>query len=293
MRNVLILFIVFLFACNRDKVELPRTLVPLPLVQLPQEMLEISGMIYNNNHTIYAHNDSGNPSTIYEISLDEQKVLRTVDISNAENLDWEEIAEDNDFIYVGDFGNNLGARNNLVIYKINKNEVATQDSVVAQIISFYYPEQINFSPRDQHNFDCEAMVVFDDELFLFSKNRVDQQTQWYSLPKIGGEYAAELKGVFDTKGLITAGTISESEDVIALLGYVDSMSVYQPFLWLFYEFEDNRIFEGKNKRLEIQLEEQLEAMSFQSDYQLIFAGEDETGTSSKWIHQVDVEDYLK
>jgi len=274
MRIVICLFTLIFLACNRDKVELPQEIVPEPVVQLPQEMLEISGIISNNNNTVYAHNDSGNPPTIYELSLEEQEVIRTVHISNAENLDWEDIADDSDDIYVGDFGNNLGTRENLVIYKINKNEVATQDSVLAEIISFYYPEQIDFSPSNDHNFDCEAMIVFDDELFLFTKNR-------------------RLKGSFDTDGLITAATISDSKDAIALLGYNDSTTVYQPFLWLFYDFGDVDIFNGKNRRLEIRLEEQLEAISFQSNDKLIFAGEDETGTASKWIHQVDIEDYLK
>ena len=291
MRIFVLLICLVLVACNRDKIALPQTLVPQPVVQLPQEMLEISGMIYNNSNTVYAHNDSGNPPELYELSLEEQKVLRTIHISNAENLDWEDMTEDDDFIYVGDFGNNLGARENLVIYKLNKNEVGTQDTVTAQIISFYYPEQIDFSPSNNHNFDCEAILAFGDELFLFTKNRKDQQTQWYSLPKVEGEYAAQLKGDFDTKGLITAATLSDDKDVIALLGYEDSTTVYQTFLWLFYDF-DSDIFDGKNIRLEIQLEEQLEAISFQHDKKIIFAGEDETNTASKWIHQIEIGGYL-
>ena len=291
MRLMVLLMFLLLVACNRDKIALPQTLVPQPVVQLPQEMLEISGMIYNNSNTVYAHNDSGNPPALYELSLEEQKVLRTIYISNAENLDWEDMTEDDDFIYVGDFGNNLGARENLVIYKLNKNEVATQDSVAAQIISFYYPEQIDFSPSNQHNFDCEAMLTFGNELFLFTKNRKDEQTQWYSISKVGGEQAAQLKGSFDTKGLITAASLSDDKNVIALLGYENSTTIYQPFLWLFYDFDD-AIFDGKNIRLEIQLEEQLEAISFQQDKKIFFAGEDETNTASKWIHQIEVGGYL-
>ena len=148
-------------------------------------------------------------------------------------------------------------------------------------------------PSNQHNFDCEAMLVFRDELFLFTKNRIDQKTHWYSLPKVAGEYPAQLRGDFDTRGFLTAATISDSKDAITLLGYRDSSMVYQPFFWLLYDFEDDFIFEGKNIRLEIQLEEQLEALTFQSDKKLIFAGEDETGTDSKWIYKIDIEDYLK
>ena len=214
MRIITYTIILMFLACSQDQVELPQVLIPEPVVHLPQEMLEISGMIYNNNHTIYAHNDSGNSPKIFELSLEEQKVLQTISISNAENIDWEDIADDDDFIYVGDFGNNLGARENLVIYIINKNEVATQDSVVAEIISFSYPEQIDFMPSNQHNFDCEAMLVFRDELFLFTKNRIDQKTHWYSLPKVAGEYPAQLRGDFDTRGFLTAATISDSKDCL-------------------------------------------------------------------------------
>ena len=292
MRSIVLLSCLLFIACNQDKIALPNILAPEAVVQLPQEMLEISGMIYNNGHTVYAHNDSGNPPVIYELSLDEQKVLRTIHISNAENLDWEDITADEDFIYIGDFGNNLGTRENLVIYKINKNQVATQDSVTAEIISFYYPEQTDFSPSNEHNFDCEAMLVFKDELFLFTKNRKDEQTQLYRIPKTEGEHAAQLQNSFDTKGLITAATLSDSKDVIVLLGYSSSNDPYEPFLWLFYDFDDDQIFNGKNRKLDIPLDEQLEAITFQSDYKLFFAGEDETGTASKWIQQVDVEDYL-
>ena len=48
---------------------------------------------------------------------DDTKIAKTV-----KNYDWESLAADNNFIYVGDFGNNFSNRDNLTILKININE---------------------------------------------------------------------------------------------------------------------------------------------------------------------------
>ena len=57
---------------------------------------------------------------MYVFSIGEPKQVRTIKIDNAKNDDWEELAEDDEFIYIGDFGNNNGKRKNLCIYIIRK-----------------------------------------------------------------------------------------------------------------------------------------------------------------------------
>jgi hypothetical protein len=47
---------------------------------------------YNNN--IITHNDSGGQANLYEINASTGAVLRTVAITNATNVDWEDIAQD-------------------------------------------------------------------------------------------------------------------------------------------------------------------------------------------------------
>ncbi|MDB4506027.1 hypothetical protein N9229_02535, partial [Saprospiraceae bacterium] len=94
------------------------------------------------------------------------------------------------------------------IYKISKNELETLDSVAAEIIEFEYPDQSNFSQTEIHNFDCEAIISFKNQLFLFSKNHLDLKTKWYSIPKNAGSYTADLLQEFESDGLITGATIN-------------------------------------------------------------------------------------
>src|SRR5690554_1024138 len=66
---------------------------------------ESSGLIYLNEKLI-THNDSGNDAQLFEIDSLTGNVTRTVVINNATITDWEDIAYDDDYIFIGDFGNN-------------------------------------------------------------------------------------------------------------------------------------------------------------------------------------------
>jgi len=80
---------------------------------LPSNIVESSGAIIFNNRLI-THNDSGGENKLFEVDLTTQQVARTVTISNATNIDWEDITQDDTFIYIGDFGNNNGFTKNWV-----------------------------------------------------------------------------------------------------------------------------------------------------------------------------------
>ena len=288
MKKIWLLLFLFSVSCSNDKI-LPS---PTRLIQLSNELLEVSGIIPNNANTIYAHNDSGNGPYVYEVSLSERKINKTILVHNADALDWEDIAEDESHIFIGDFGNNLGGRENLVIYKIKKSDLH-QDSVAAETIAYHYPEQTDFSLRNDHNFDCEAMITFQDEIFLFTKNRTDNKTNWYSLPKNTGTHPATLKGNFNTEGLITAATINSNQDVIALLGYTQNNSTFESFIWLLYDFSSSNIFDGKQRKIDLNITEQSEALTFHDETTLLFAHEEETGNEAGWVYQLDIECFLE
>lgn len=82
-------------------------------------MRETSGLICFNE-LFWTHNDSGGRPEIYGLDTQKGKIKATVIVSNASNVDWEEIAQDDQYVYVGDFGNNRGVRRDLCIYKIPK-----------------------------------------------------------------------------------------------------------------------------------------------------------------------------
>jgi len=289
MKRFLPILFFLSLSCSSDKI-LPS---PTRLIQVPDELIEISGIIPNNTNTIYAHNDSGDDPHIYDVSLLERKINKTILLHNADAVDWEDITEDETHIFIGDFGNNSGGRENLVIYKIKKSDLVNQDSIAAETIAYHYPEQIDFSLRNDHNFDCEAIITFHDELFLFTKNRGDNMTNWYSLPKSTGIYPATLKGNFNTEGLITAATTNPSQDVISLLGYTNNNSEFDSFIWLFYDFSSTDIFDGKQRKIDLNITEQSEALTFRDNTTLLFAHEKETGSEAGWIYELDIECFLE
>ena len=131
---------------------------------------ETSGVVFTGG-SVWTHNDSGNSNDIYRIDSITNAILQTVNISNATNVDWEDITADSNYIYVGDIGNNNGNRTNLKIYRISKTVLTPSTvSIVADVINFSFSDQTTFtSLHNNNNFDCESMIFYNDSLHLFSK----------------------------------------------------------------------------------------------------------------------------
>ena len=137
---------------------------------LPDETKETSGLLFLNGKII-THNDSGNNANLFEIDSLSGNLLRTISISNATNIDWEDITEDENHIYIADIGNNNGNRIDLKIYKILKSDFKKSTSVSAEIISFSYEDQTNFDSKPNgSNFDAESIAVS----LKRNRNRCDQ-----------------------------------------------------------------------------------------------------------------------
>jgi len=141
-----------------------------PVSELADEINETSGLIFLENKII-THNDSGDGPMLYEIDSINGQISRKVVIENAINTDWEDICYDDEYIYIGDFGNNYGNRTDLKVYKISRGDYFNNDTVTAAVIKFSYKEQIDFSEQLlETNFDAESILSIDDSLYIFSKN---------------------------------------------------------------------------------------------------------------------------
>ncbi|MGC9330764.1 MAG: hypothetical protein ACP5DZ_02675, partial [Bacteroidales bacterium] len=117
MRNWLILLsVVVLTGTQSHAQELSET---EKICTLEAVLGENSGLVWLNGQ-LWTHNDSGNSNELFCVDTADCSVLRTVEISNAVNTDWEDICADEDYVYVGDFGNNNGDRTDLCIYKISR-----------------------------------------------------------------------------------------------------------------------------------------------------------------------------
>jgi hypothetical protein len=212
---------------------------------------ESSGLL-NYNGRIITHNDSGGDAELYEIDSVTGNVIRTVGISNAKNNDWEDLAQDNLYIYIGDFGNNSGTRHNLKIYRISKNDYlnTTTGTVEADSILFSYADQTSFAAATYTtNYDAEAMIIRNDSVYIFTKNWGNFKTHIYSLPKSPGIYQAHRIDSLNVQGLITGATYSLLDDTILLSGY----SFTGPFIWRCTQFNSGRLSAGSNEKFILSL----------------------------------------
>lgn len=217
---------------------------------LPNELSESSGLIFFNNKLI-THNDSGGENQLYELDTNSQQVDRIITISNATNVDWEDITQDDTSIYIGDFGNNSGVRKDLKIYKISKIDYQNSNTVTAEIIAFEYSEQIDFSSSPNNTqWDAEALISFNENnLILFSKNWVNGNSKAYLVSKTPGVYKiTALTTALNSGGLITGATYNSTSEKVFLVGYT---KLLQPFVWESKSFHDNDIFSGINTQTSI------------------------------------------
>jgi hypothetical protein len=189
-------------------------------VDLESSLSESSGLLFLN-HKLITHNDSQGEAALFELDSLTGQFDRKVTIGNASNIDWEDIAADQDYIYIGDFGNNAGNRSELKIYRISQLDYwsASNDTVFADTIRFNYLSQTDFSSYpNATNFDCEAMTIINDSIYLFSKNWLNQKTYVYVLSKNIGNYSLPIRDSISVQGLITGADFNTYSNRLVLTG---------------------------------------------------------------------------
>jgi len=241
---------------------------------LEMEVQETSGLLFVEDQ-LWTHGDSGNENKLYQLDTITGAIIKDVKIANAENADWEDITQDDQYIYVGDFGNNDGARTDLKIYRILKSGLSL-DVVNADIINFEYEDQTEFIPNWNNNdFDCESIIYRDNNLHVFSKNWVDNKTRHYTIPATLGNHVAQLQSTFDVGGLITGADINE-DGVLAMIGYTEGGA---NFMWLFSDYNQTDFFTGNKRRIELGsaiINSQTEAIVFKDNMNGFVSGESQS-----------------
>jgi len=216
------------------------------VVALSSTLNESSGLIFLDQKLI-THNDSGGEAALYEIDTLTGNIARTVIIANANNIDWEDICYDSNYIYIGDFGNNSGSRTNLRIYRLSIVSYLTSsnDTVYVDTIQFSYADQTDFTPSSfSTNFDAEALISFQDSLYIFTKNWGDYRTNVYSVPNQPGIYTISRIDSLDAQGLVTGGTYNADSNKIVLTGYTFT----DPFIVELSQFSGNLFTSGLVER---------------------------------------------
>lgn len=166
-----------------------------------QPVSEMSGIVKSRtrDNVYWVHNDSGDSARIFAIDSEGNNILPTYSkfsfygeeavagkeqwqgfkILFAENVDWEDMTIDDNYIYIADTGNNLNERRDLGIYVISEiDPTASTQSAVIKHIPVVFPEQTSF-PASVWHFDTEAMFNADGKLYFITKHRdVSRAMAW-------------------------------------------------------------------------------------------------------------------
>ncbi len=226
----------------------PANIEPLASLNLDGILSETSGLIFWENQ-FWTHNDNSD-TNIYALDTLYGRIVQPYPLSRITNTDWEEISQDEDYIYIGDIGNNSGNRDDLKIFRAGKSSILN-NSAVFDSVCFTYSDQTDFTPNAYNNdFDCEAFIVSKDSIYLFTKQWVNNGTSVYSLPKTPGNYVAKPRSSFNVNGLITGSVYLEEEKIIVLSGYSERL---KPFIYLLYDFNGSDFFSGNKRKIDVLL----------------------------------------
>ena len=247
------------------------------ITDLPHGLKEVSGtQTVKNSNLIWMLNDGGNSNRIYGLSS-KGKLKKEIKI-NAKNHDWEDLTtDDKGNLYIGDFGNNHNTRKNLVILKINHNDLAATKNVDVERIEFYYPEQHKFPPKKKKlYFDTESFFYYNDYIYLFTRSRVKGdygKTSLYKIPATNGNHAATFISEFSfcnkIKCSITSAAMSvDKKSVVLLSGNA---------LLFFTNFEGDDFLSGKVTQLPFNHSSQKEGVCFKNNNTLYITDEYSNG----------------
>lgn len=260
---------------------------------LPDYLDETSGLIFWNQK-IWTHNDDTD-TKLYAINGRNVSDIKSYNLTGTVNKDWEEISHDNKFFYVGDFGNNNnGNRTDLKILRIDKSSLIFNNPKI-DTIAFTYSLQTNITPSGSNNtdFDCEAFIVTNDSIYLFTKEWISKMTSLYVLPKNPGKYIANFRGKYDAGGLVTGATFNETKKIIVLSAYTNLL---QPFLILLYDFKGNNFFAGNKRKVQVNAPfHQVEGICNENDLIYFISNEKRSQagvTIPQKIHRLNLSDLI-
>jgi hypothetical protein len=170
---------------------------------------EISGVVASERHDVlWVHEDSGADPVVYAITPDGEPVA-TVDVTNADHIDWEDIALGAGKLWIGDIGDNASIRvSGIQVYWFPEPDPVSR-SVEANVLSLTYED----GPHD-----AEALIVDarNDALYVITKELSLTEGSVYRVP-IDGLRDGDLRELTRVGtvplGIVTAADLS-SEGVI-------------------------------------------------------------------------------
>ena len=280
--RILFVFLVFsiLIGCqsanNSENEE--RTVKTVEKYNLPDILEETSGLAILND-TLWTLNDSGNEAALYAIStkgalLDKRDTTKT-------NIDWEDMTIVNGNMLVADMGNNFGTRKNLHLLEI---DLSNGGATTLDSIPFHYPEQDNFDFQQATHFDAEGIVVVENKIVVFTKNRSTLTSEVYVISPSGGP--ATKMGSLAVGSLITGADYHHESKTLALTGYRRDDNQY---LYVIDNFSLSAIADANISQYDLDFNgAQIEAISI-IDAKTFWITSEETTTYNAFLAKIRVQ----
>ena len=245
---------------------------------LPDILEETSGLAILND-TLWTLNDSGNEAALYAIStkgalLDKRDTSKT-------NIDWEDMTIVNGNMLVADMGNNFGTRKNLHLLEI---DLSNGGATTLDSIPFHYPEQDNFDFQQGTHFDAEGIVVVENKIVVFTKNRGTLTSEVYVISPSGGP--ATKMGSLAVGSLITGADYHQESKTLALTGYRRDDNQY---LYVIDNFSLSTVADANISQYDLDFNgAQIEAISI-IDAKTFWITSEETKTYKAFLAKLTIE----
>jgi hypothetical protein len=242
---------------------------------------ENSGIVKSRNHEnlFWMHNDSGDEPRVYPVRRDGSVYVAErygpdqpgALIAGAINVDWEDIAVDSQSqLIIADSGNNGSDRRDLVLYILPEPSPTAGRTTWLRRVFFRYPDQSQIpAPKENFNFDCEAIFTLGERIYLLSKHRSDTRTTLYRFhPDRWREAEVDTLELVDRFELYDQATAADATpDGKRLL-----VCTYHS-LWLFDVEDPDQPLRGRVAWLPYEGREEVEAACFADDTTILIADE--------------------
>ena len=232
-------------------------------------LTEISGIAASrqNSDVLWVHNDSGDSARIFAMNSQGDE-LGVYNLSGAAAVDWEDIAigpgplEGQDYLYVGDFGDNARTRSSITVYRLaepvvdSTSNAGTMDLGGVESLHMQYPDTV---------YDCETLMVdpVDGDLYLVTKDRAgENMAHVFRTPvdqAAGSMVTLEFVESLAMSSQVTGGDISADGEDILIRQY------HQAYYWSRDTGDDlGAVFADSGEQVPLKLEMQGEAIGFSS-----------------------------
>lgn len=234
-----------------------------------KSLAEISGLTASrfSPGVYWVHNDSGDKARLYAVDA-KGKLVAKVDVTGAENKDWEDIASGPGAggklaLYIADTGNNGGERDDLKIYRIREPKPSGDKKAATETA-----EEFPFSYPDG-NHDCEAIFVDpgNGQIYLVTKTlKSDCAVYRFPMPlKAGNKVVLEKVGGQKIKSIaqlrmVTGAAVSPDGSRVAIRTYFGAFELQRTKGKGFAT-----IFDHEPAVIQVPLMSQAEAIAYSAD----------------------------